>query len=379
MTPNEVRELFPVLKTRAYMFSGGIAPNTTRALAAIDEFNDKLTNDPGELYRHTREDFDIVRKLFADLIGADEDEIAVTDSTGAGSNLAVELIDPVPGSNVVFDASAYPSAAYPWMLPPRDHVERRFVDYRDGIIHLDDLAAVIDDNTIAVSVSHVSQETGFRYDLAALAKLAHDHGAVLCVDAMQSAGALRIKVHEEDVDFLATGAMKWLMGSAGVGFFYAARRHLDRMPPHAGGPGAQTDNRPWREREFNPKPGADRLHVGMPNLLGLAATRPGLEILHEIGMDVVEAHVLDLSGYCISQLRERGLTVVTPFEEKYRAGIVSIQMKDDDDAQAADEFLTSRGVDGYHHLGVLRVDPHVFNNRDDIDRFLKEFDAYLAQ
>ena len=81
MTPNEVRELFPVLKTRAYMFSGGIAPNTTRALAAIDEFNDKLTNDPGELYRHTREDFDIVRKLFADLIGADEDEIAVTDST----------------------------------------------------------------------------------------------------------------------------------------------------------------------------------------------------------------------------------------------------------------------------------------------------------
>ena len=117
----------------------------------------------------------------------------------------------------------------------------------------------------------------------------------------------------------------------------------------------------------------------MPNLLGLAATRPGLEILHEIGMDVVEAHVLDLSGYCISQLRERGLTVVTPFEEKYRAGIVSIQMKDDDDAQAADEFLTSRGVDGYHHLGVLRVDPHVFNNRDDIDRFLKEFDAYLAQ
>ena len=245
MNPKEVRELFPVLKNRAYMFSGGIAPNSTRTLEAIDDFNNKLTNDPGELYRRAREDFDLVRKLFADLVGADEDEIAITDCTGAGSNLAVELIDPIPGSNVVFDASAYPSAAFPWMLPERNHVERRFVPYRDRLVHLEDIASAIDNNTIAVSVSHVSQETGFRYDLSELAKLTHKYGAVLCVDAMQSAGALRIDVHKEDIDFLATGAMKWLMGSAGVGFFYAARRHLDGMPPHAGGPGAVRDKRPW--------------------------------------------------------------------------------------------------------------------------------------
>jgi len=129
--------------------------------------------------------------------------------------------------------------------------------------------------------------------------------------------------------------------------------------------------------EFVPVPGADRLHLGMPNLLGLAATRPGLEILHELGLETVEAHVLDLSGYCITQLRERGLTVVTPFEEKDRAGIVSIQMKSDEDALKADEFLTGQGVDAYHAEGILRVDPHVFNNRDDIDKFLSGLDDYL--
>jgi selenocysteine lyase/cysteine desulfurase len=196
---------------------------------------------------------------------------------------------------------------------------------------------------------------------------------------MQSAGALKIDVHKMDVDYLSTGAMKWLLGSAGVGFFYAARRHLDKMPPHAGGPGARPDSRLWAKREFIPKAGADRFHVGMPNLIGLAATRPGLELLHEIGMETVEEQVLDLSGYCIAQLRERELTVITPFEERYRAGIVSIEMRDDEDARAADEFLTARGVDGYHHMRILRVDPHVFNNRDDIDRFLTELDAYLAQ
>ena len=355
------------------MFSGGIAPASKPMLAAIQRFTDHLTDDPGDLYRRSREDFTAARRAYASLIGADEDEVAVTDSTGQGSNLAVELIEPVAGGNVVFDELSYPSAVLPWMLPPRDHVERRFVKARDGLIQLDDMARAIDDDTLAVSISHVSQETGFRHDLTQLAALAHGHGALLLVDAMQSVGALSVDVHENDVDFMSTGAMKWLMGSAGVGFFYAARRHLDRMPPHAGYSGAVDDPRPWGEREYKPRPGADRFHVGMPNLMGLAATTPGLEILAQVGMDRVQAHVLEMSLYCITELRERGHTVLTPLEEEHRAGIVSIQMAD---CAQADDYITSRGVDGYHYKDILRVDPHIFNNRDDIDRFLSALDAY---
>ena len=376
MDPSEVRALFPVLEQRAYMFSGGVAPASKPMLDAIQRFTDHLTNDPGDLYKHTHTDFDAARAAYAALIGADVDEIAVTDSTGAGSNLSVEMIDPPPGSNVVFDELSYPSAVYPWMLPPRQHVERRFVKMREGLVQLDDLAEAIDDNTIAVSISHVSQTTGFRYDLGAVAALAHDHGALLLVDAMQSAGAIRIDVHEMDVDLLSTGAMKWLLGSAGVGFFYVARRHLDRMPPHAGGQGAIQDTRPLGEHKFQPKPGADRFHIGMPNLMGLAATTPGLEILATVGIDRIEEHVLDLTGYCIAELKERGQTVLAPAEPQHRAGIVAIELED---AAELDSFLIDRGVDGYYHQQMFRVDPHVFNNRDDIDRFLAGLDAYLAQ
>ena len=376
MNPSEVRSLFPILEKRAYLFSGGIAPTTTRSLRALQQHIDYLTYDADDLYMHTLDDFVEVRRLFAELIGAAQDEVAITDCTGTGANLAVEMVEPLPGSNVVFDESAYPSAAYPWMLPPRAHVERRFVKGRDGLIHLDDLSAAIDDRTIAVSVSHVSQETGFRHDLAAVAKLAHQHGAVLLVDAMQSTGALRIDVHEQDVDFLATGAMKWLLGSAGVGFFYAAKRHLERMPPHAGGQGAVTDDRPWDLREFKPKEGAERFHVGMPNLIGLAGTKSGLEILLETGMDAVEEQVLDLSGYCIAGMRERSLNVLTPMQPEHRAGVVAATMED---ASQLWEFLYQRGVDTFYHGSLFRVDPHVFNNREDIDRFLEGVDAYPAQ
>ena len=376
MDPSEVRAQFPVLEKRAYMFSGGIAPASRPMLEGIRRYNDKVTNDPGALYRDYYDDYKAARKLYAELIGADVDEIAVTDSTSAGSNLSVEMVDPVEGGNVVFDEMSYPSAVFPWMLPGRQHVERRFVKMRDGIVQLDDLAKAMDDNTIAVSISHVSQSTGFRQDLGALAAMAHEHGAVLLVDAMQSAGAMRIDVHEMDVDFLSTGAMKYLMGTAGVGFLYAAKRHLDRMPPHAGGQGALQDTRPWGEREFVPKPGAERFHVGMPNLMGLAATVPGLKILSAVGIDRVEEQVLDLTGYCVAELKERGQTVYTPMEPEKRAGIMAMEL---DDAVDLDAFLIERGVDGYSYGNRFRVDPHVFNNRDDIDRFLDGFDAYMAQ
>ena len=84
-------------------------------------------------------------------------------------------------------------------------------------MHIDDLAEAVDDRTIAVSVSHVNEMTGFRHDLEALGALCGERGAALVVDAMQSAGALQIDVHGWGVHFLACGAMKWLLGPAGVG------------------------------------------------------------------------------------------------------------------------------------------------------------------
>ena len=377
MNPSEVRALFPLLQQRVYLFSGGIAPHTTRSLAAIRRFNDRLTNDPGALYVDREEDLVPARRLYAGLIGADQDEVAFTDCTGTGSNIAIEMTDLRPGANVVFDEHSYPSAVLPWLLPSRINVERRFVRMRGGLVQLDDMARAIDGNTVAVSISHVSEKTGFRYDLGAVARLAHEHGALLLVDAMQSAGALQIDVHETGVDFLSCGAMKWLLGAAGFGFLYIARRHLDRMPPRAGGSGSMSHTTPWNgDSRYQPKPGADRLHVGYPNLIGAAGTRPGLEILTEVGMDKVEAHILDLSKYCIEGLLERGLTVITPVEEEHRAGIISTHMED---AGQAFEFLTRRGIDGYFYQTTLRVDPHIFNNREDIDRFLTELDAYIAQ
>ena len=374
MNLDEVRALFPILQKRAYMFSGGIAPANTHALEAVHKHMDYVTHDPGLLYAQgLASDVVEVRRLFARLVGADEDEIAIVGSTSEGTNIAIDLIDVAPGGNVVFDEWSYASTVYPFLLPAREKLEKRYVQPRDGLIHLEDMEEAIDDNTVAVGVSHVTPGQGFRQDIGELAKIAHAHGALLMVDGAQSAGAMQIDLHELDVDFFSCCAMKWLLGAAGVGFLYVARRHLDRVPSRAG---YASNQRGFDIHDFELHDSAERFQLGMPSLMGLAFTRPGLEILLETGMDVVERQVLDLSGYCIAGMRERGMNALTPQEPEHRLGVIAAQV---DDAQQLWKFLYDRGVDTYFHDSLFRIDPHVFNNRDDVDRFLAEVDGYQAR
>ena len=91
MNAREVRALFPILKKRAYLFSGGIAPTTTRSLETTHKHLDYLTHNPDDLYVHTQDDLTAVRTVFAKLVHADVDEIAITEGTSAASNIAVDL------------------------------------------------------------------------------------------------------------------------------------------------------------------------------------------------------------------------------------------------------------------------------------------------
>ncbi|MBW2617597.1 MAG: aminotransferase class V-fold PLP-dependent enzyme, partial [Deltaproteobacteria bacterium] len=315
------------------------------------------------------------------LMHADVEEIAITEGCSAASNIAVDLIEPTSGGNVVFDEFTYPSSIYPWLLPPRDQLEKRFVKPRDGLILLEDVANAVDDKTIAVSVTHVSPFEGFKHDIAALAQIAHAHGAVLLVDGSQAAGAMEIDLHETGVDFYATCAMKWLFGAAGVGFLYVAKKHLEKTPSRAGYISAGGFN----VHDFNLVPSAERLELGMPNMMGLAYTRPGLEILLEIGLDEVERHVLELTGYCLAGLKDIGLNIVTPEAPEHRLGCIAAWLEE---AQDLNRFLLARGVDtcalsvktSIPYPGdVIRADPHIYNNRQDVDRLLEGVDAFYAK
>lgn len=110
MKISEIRRHFPVFKNRCYLFTGGVVPASYESRAAMERFMDELSHNPAGVFKRMGEEPALVRQRFAQIISADEDEIALTDCTGTGSNLAVGMIEPLPGSNVAFDEMAYPSS-----------------------------------------------------------------------------------------------------------------------------------------------------------------------------------------------------------------------------------------------------------------------------
>jgi cysteine desulfurase / selenocysteine lyase len=379
--PSELRALFPITATRAYLFSGGLAPAAQPVKAALDEWTDRWTYDPAYHRAHYFDEWERVRERLARIIGADADEIALTDNTSRGSNLIAQMIDAPPGGNVVVDETTYPSSLYHWRLPHRSGVEVRRAPSVNGRVDIDSIARLVDGRTVAVSVSHVSALTGFRHDLARLGEVAHQRGAYLVVDAAQSAGAVQIDVKAMGVDFLSGTLMKWLLGPPGLGFMFVAREHADRqVPPQVGYVGAELlthDEHGEASEDLSFKPGARRHELGLASLPALPACRRGLDLLLDVGMRRVEEHVLELSGRCIEGLCRRDLRPTTPLEPEHRAGVIAFRFQA---AEAMAAFVRRRGVDvwGYPNQRV-RVDPHVFNNADDVDRFLDGLDTFISE
>jgi len=123
------------------------------------------------------------------------------------------------------------------------------------------------------------------------------------------------------------------------------------------------------------KSGARRLEQGMPGLAGVAASRAGLDLLLEVGMPTVEQHVLELSGQCIEGLSRRDLQLYTRAETRLRAGVVALPIVQ---GKRLMDFLRDRAVDVWTDPSetLLRIDPHVFNNSSDLDKFFNGLDEY---
>ena len=372
------RPLFPITETRAYLFAGGLAPAATPVKAALDRWSDRWMFDPAYHRARYFDEWDLLRARLAAVLGVDPGEIAIVDNTSRGSNLAVQMIEPPDGANIVTDPTSHPSAVWPWLLPNRQPVEVRMASAGPPSRWAEEIGDLVDGGTVAVIVSHVDARTGFRHDLRRLADIAHEAGGYLIVDAAQSAGAVPIDAAADGVDFMSGTLMKWLLGPPGLGYLYARREHIDALPPpHVGYVGSYWDGGP-EDPGLAFRAGAVRHEIGLADLPGIAAARRGLEITLEAGIPAIERHVLDLTGQLINGLVERGIEVLTPGHRVNRAGVVAFYFGG---AVPLCRYLRRMGVDvwGYPEDDRVRADPHLYNVPDDVNRLLEGIDSYQRE
>ena len=365
----KIREQFPITKNKAFLNHAAQSPLPKPVADAVRRFVDEFSN-----FGTTSIEWnDGGKPFFAKLINAKPEEIAFVENTSVGLNIAANVLHYPPGSKVVTTDLEYPSVVYPWLRKSLG-VKVHYVKNVDGTILLDDVKKAVDDETVAVAVSHVEYVNGFRHDLRALSEIAHEHGAYLIVDAIQSAGATQIDVKKDDVDFLASACYKWLLSPPGAGYLYVKEDLIEKFePPFVGWASVKEEVFEtiefWDIWSLRLSETASRFEIGSPSFISLIGAAEALKMLLDIGIEKIERRILKLTDHLIEAVKDLKLELQTPEDPEHRSGIVNFKI--DKPQEVAGKLKNKRIVVSARAHGI-RVSPHFYNTEEEINKLIEE-------
>ena len=362
--PARIRHRFPVFERRVYInscsqgaLSDSVRDAYERYLADWDEHGAPWEYWVGQL--------EAVRGSIARLVKADEDEIAVTTSVSAGvSALASGLRFGEGRDKVVVSDFEFPTIGQIWHAQERRGVRVEHVPAQaDGTIPLERFEARIDEQTALVAVTNVCFRNGSRLDVEAVTRLAHERGALVLVDAYQTVGSMPIDVRAIGCDFLCAGVLKYLLGSAGLGFLFCRRELVQGIEPTATGWFADRDIFEMDIHDYSPAPTARRFEAGTPPIPPIYAGIAGIELMQEIGIAETEAHVRELNAILHDGLEELGARAVTPRAREQSGALVCVASKEVNALVAA---LAAEGIVTSSRDDNLRISAHCYNTAEDV-------------
>jgi len=372
MEPNfeSLRKEFPVLKRKTYLNSGSYCALANEVRAAFDAYmEDRLLVGANWDVWVTKNES--VRSLVAKLLHAGPDEIAVTASVSAGLNaLASAMHFSGPRKKVVVSDFEFPTNAQIWHAQePRGaqvvHVPRA----ADGYIPLEMFEKAIDEQTQLVAITHVCFRNGAKLDIPGIVRLARAKGAKVLLDCYQSVGSLDIDVKALDVDFAAGGMLKYLLGTAGIGFLYVRDSYVQSLLPTNSGWFAQAAIQAMDITANRPAPTARRFEAGTPPVVNCYAAEAGLEMLLRVGTPAIEKRNFALTRRCMQRLQEIDWPSITPSQDERRGATVAVPSRDS--AGLSAELMKRDIVTSYRDDNV-RASFHFYNNEDDVESFIGE-------
>jgi cysteine desulfurase/selenocysteine lyase len=345
------------------------APVSNPVRTRIEQYLDIAVGDPDS----APIDMDPVRALLACLFGGSRDEYALMPNTATAIGIVAGGLAWEPGDNLVIPAEEYPANSYPWLALRSRGVEVRVVPLGPaGRIDPQRLAALVDSRTRVVSVSAVEYLSGFRHDLQALSRIAHNVGALFVVDGIQACGAVPLHVDEDGIDVLAAGGYKWLLGPIGTGFAYYRRSVWDRITPLLPGARSSVGGSEDASGEFELLNTAGRYETGCLPFSLIHGWTAGLEMLLEAGIPQIHTHLLALTDRLIAGLQQRGLTILSPIEqEAERSGIIVCTTGSSQGNQALVSRLAAQGIIIAYRGKCCRISPAFYNTEADIDHLLE--------
>ena len=401
-----IRRDFPILgrtvregKSLVYLDSGATSQKPNQVIDAEANFY-KLHNAAAhrgahQLAEEATEAFEGARKSVAEFLSAQADEIIFTKSATESLNLLAYAMGNAalgnrfhikPGDRIVVTQMEHHANLIPWQeLAKRTGAELAWfsIDLH-GRLDLSNLEQIIDEKTKVVALTHQSNVLGTINPLDRIVARAHEVGAVVVLDACQSAPHMSLDVEKLGIDFLTFSGHKTL-GPTGIGVLWGKSELLEELPPFLFG-GSMIETVTMTDSTWAKAP--RKFEAGVPNMAQAVGLQAGLEYLQRIGLGEIHEHELGLAQRFINGLLEmEGVKIFGPTDMQMRGGVVSFAVADIHPHDLG-QYLDNQGIavrTGHHcawplnrALGVqstTRASFYLYNQTAEIDLLLNEIRA----
>jgi cysteine desulfurase/selenocysteine lyase len=395
-----IRQDFPIFgrtvrdgKKLIYLDSGATSQKPEAVIQAEGDFyrfhNAAVHRGAHQLAEEATDAYEGARAKVAAFIGARSEEIVFTKSATESINLIAYSMSNAstgsrfaltPADRIVVTEMEHHANLIPWQqLASRTGAQLSWFEVLpDGRLDLNSINSVITTDTKVVALTHQSNVLGTVNPLEAIVARAHEVGAVVVLDACQSAPHMPIDVKKLGVDFLVFSGHKAL-GPTGVGVLWS--NQLDDLPPFLFG-GSMIENVTMESATWSPAP--KRFEAGVPNMAQAVGLGAAVDYLNAIGMDKVFEHEMQLTKYFLEELQKvPTLKIVGPLDIENRGSSISFTVGEIHPHDLG-QYLDSQGIavrTGHHcawpltrKLGVpatTRASLYLYNEESDCDHLVK--------
>jgi selenocysteine lyase/cysteine desulfurase len=376
---NKVREEFPVCKKYVYLNPAGGSPVSLSAANEGKRFYDEMLEFGDIYWDKWLERTEKVRSQLAGFIGADREEIGFTTNTSHGMNLVAQFLKNTGegrdkgrdkgkenAATVLTMRDEFPSTTFPWL---NQGTQIKFVEPNNYGYSIEDIKRALTPDIKVLISSYVQYCTGFRQDLEELGRFCKENNLIFVVNATQALGIFPVNVKKCNIDFLVFTGLKWATAGYGIGGLYVNKKWLaaDNFP-FAGWRSVQTPGK-MDNLALELKNEASVIESGCPHFPNIFALGGALNLFNKIGPENVMNRVLDLNRLIEQKLRQLGIELIVQKEDKHRSGILIAKIPNPkfvvEELFKKNIFVSARGEG-------MRVSASIFNNENDVDKFILE-------
>jgi kynureninase len=367
------RSEFPILDKTVYLISHSLGAMPKATYDRLHEYADTWATRGVRAWAEGWWDMPVtVGNDVARIIGAEPGTVVMHQNVSICQSLILSCLEPTPKRNkIVYSELNFPSVMYVYEAHARGGKLRiETVKSDDGItVSLDRFLEAIDEETLLVPFSHVLFKSGFLQNAKAITERAHEVGAMVVLDAYQSAGTVPFSVKDLNVDFATGGSVKWLCGGPGAGYLYVRPDLQNTLEPKT--TGWMAHEHPFAfETELHYAPNITRFLHGSPAIPALYAAQSGYKIINEIGVDKIREKSVRQTTRLIQLAEEAGFNVTSPRNAADRGGTVTVGHEEA--AALTKELIRREFIVDYRPGAGVRISPHFYTKDEELELVINE-------